>query len=211
MTRARGCDGISHRLQRHHRRIGRSLQAQPPAADRRGLPERTSLGGTSRLCRSGHRLHRPRGTNHRRDATGDAQHVILDLVLPYACHDIQLVAIADRLRGHAAQRCGRFAAGLAVVRGCSMCSVTAKWPQRRTASREVQCSTGFSPMFPGFRRPTEYRGARIRTGDLTDPNGARYQAAPRPDVREVSHKRAGAMVARCPPPRLRSWLSWTRS
>jgi dinuclear metal center YbgI/SA1388 family protein len=28
----------------------------------------------------------------------------------------------------------------------------------------------------------EYRGARIRTGDLTDPNGARYQAAPRPDA-----------------------------
>ena len=26
------------------------------------------------------------------------------------------------------------------------------------------------------------RGARIRTGDLTDPNGARYQAAPRPDA-----------------------------
>ena len=26
-----------------------------------------------------------------------------------------------------------------------------------------------------------YRGARIRTGDLTDPNGARYQAAPRPE------------------------------
>ncbi len=26
-----------------------------------------------------------------------------------------------------------------------------------------------------------YRGARIRTADLTDPNGARYQAAPRPE------------------------------
>src|ERR1700720_2792174 len=25
------------------------------------------------------------------------------------------------------------------------------------------------------------RGARIRTGDLADPNGARYQAAPRPE------------------------------
>ena len=32
------------------------------------------------------------------------------------------------------------------------------------------------------------RGARIRTGDLTDPNGARYQAAPRPDAQPVSHK-----------------------
>jgi hypothetical protein len=30
--------------------------------------------------------------------------------------------------------------------------------------------------------PIKYRGARIRTGDLADPNGARYQAAPRPDA-----------------------------
>ena len=30
-----------------------------------------------------------------------------------------------------------------------------------------------------------HRGARIRTGDLTDPNGARYQAAPRPGARRV--------------------------
>jgi hypothetical protein len=28
----------------------------------------------------------------------------------------------------------------------------------------------------------KYRGAEIRTRDLTDPNGARYQAAPRPDA-----------------------------
>jgi NAD(P)H-dependent FMN reductase len=35
--------------------------------------------------------------------------------------------------------------------------------------------------------PLQNRGARIRTGDLTDPNGARYQAAPRPDAIEVSH------------------------
>jgi dinuclear metal center YbgI/SA1388 family protein len=34
------------------------------------------------------------------------------------------------------------------------------------------CPSGFSG----------YRGARIRTGDLADPNGARYQAAPRPDA-----------------------------
>ena len=38
-----------------------------------------------------------------------------------------------------------------------------------------------------------YRGARIRTGDLTDPNGARYQAAPRP---ESSH--CGTRAARTP-------------
>jgi hypothetical protein len=33
-----------------------------------------------------------------------------------------------------------------------------------------------------FRNEAFNRGARIRTGDLTDPNGARYQAAPRPDA-----------------------------
>jgi hypothetical protein len=30
-----------------------------------------------------------------------------------------------------------------------------------------------------------HRGARIRTGDLADPNGARYQAAPRPEAGSV--------------------------
>jgi dinuclear metal center YbgI/SA1388 family protein len=35
----------------------------------------------------------------------------------------------------------------------------------------------------------EYRGAEIRTRDLTDPNGARYQAAPRPDAaRSITHR-----------------------
>jgi len=33
------------------------------------------------------------------------------------------------------------------------------------------------------------RGARIRTGDLADPNGARYQAAPRPDERTSMPRR----------------------
>jgi dinuclear metal center YbgI/SA1388 family protein len=42
-------------------------------------------------------------------------------------------------------------------------------------------------MFAAIRRPKENRGARIRTGDLADPNGARYQAAPRPDAPAVSH------------------------
>jgi dinuclear metal center YbgI/SA1388 family protein len=42
-----------------------------------------------------------------------------------------------------------------------------------------------NPAFAGLF----YRGAEIRTRDLTDPNGARYQAAPRPDVLgAVSHK-----------------------
>ncbi len=44
-------------------------------------------------------------------------------------------------------------------------------------------------MFAGLRGSLTNRGARIRTGDLTDPNGARYQAAPRPDAKAVSHKR----------------------
>ncbi len=39
---------------------------------------------------------------------------------------------------------------------------------------------------PGVQRDF-YRGAEIRTRDLTDPNGARYQAAPRPDARSVFH------------------------
>ncbi len=39
-----------------------------------------------------------------------------------------------------------------------------------------------------------YRGARIRTGDLTDPNGARYQAAPRPDALSVSHTSSDAQA-----------------
>ena len=35
-----------------------------------------------------------------------------------------------------------------------------------------------------------HRGARIRTGDLADPNGARYQAAPRPDAHvSIPHHR----------------------
>jgi dinuclear metal center YbgI/SA1388 family protein len=39
----------------------------------------------------------------------------------------------------------------------------------------------------GYRGLLTNRGARIRTGDLADPNGARYQAAPRPDAPAVSH------------------------
>src|ERR1700730_18373201 len=42
-----------------------------------------------------------------------------------------------------------------------------------------------TPANKGFSEPPQQnfnRGARIRTGDLADPNGARYQAAPRPDA-----------------------------
>ena len=34
--------------------------------------------------------------------------------------------------------------------------------------------------------PMTYRGAQIRTGDLSDPNGARYQAAPHPERAQVT-------------------------
>ena len=40
-----------------------------------------------------------------------------------------------------------------------------------------------APRFAGLFN----RGAEIRTRDLTDPNGARYQAAPRPEEPQVSH------------------------
>jgi len=56
-----------------------------------------------------------------------------------------------------------------------------------------------SPLFATIRKPTANRGARIRTGDLADPNGARYQAAPRPDARQVSHKRPLRRSRRFPP------------
>jgi hypothetical protein len=52
----------------------------------------------------------------------------------------------------------------------------------QTASRQSQCFREFWPVFAGLRGSLTNRGARIRTGDLADPNGARYQAAPRPDA-----------------------------
>ena len=45
-----------------------------------------------------------------------------------------------------------------------------------------------NPENPRRTGALEHRGARIRTGDLADPNGARYQAAPRPDAkRSIPH------------------------
>jgi|SRR5580704_8363607 hypothetical protein len=58
----------------------------------------------------------------------------------------------------------------ASARYCQMNSLTAK------TQRSVRPTK--SPAFAGLF----YRGAEIRTRDLTDPNGARYQAAPRPDA-----------------------------
>ncbi len=45
----------------------------------------------------------------------------------------------------------------------------------------VEVTDPWTQKGPADAGPPEYRGARIRTGDLADPNGARYQAAPRPD------------------------------
>ena len=50
--------------------------------------------------------------------------------------------------------------------------------------------------------PALNRGAQIRTGDLSDPNGARYQAAPHPEPRKGSGSRFR---------RLAPWLAGTRS
>jgi hypothetical protein len=61
----------------------------------------------------------------------------------------------------------------------------------RILPREPQRFRGFSPVFAGARGSLTNRGARIRTGDLADPNGARYQAAPRPDACAVSHNGRG--------------------
>ena len=35
------------------------------------------------------------------------------------------------------------------------------------------------------------RGGRIRTDDLTDPNGARYQPAPRPECNSMNYRTSG--------------------
>src|SRR6266542_6063714 len=49
--------------------------------------------------------------------------------------------------------------------------------------------------------PLLHRGAQIRTGDLSDPNGARYQAAPHPDAERLAAARRrhlpGTALARC--------------
>jgi hypothetical protein len=80
---------------------------------------------------------------------------------------------------------------------CAVPSPTNTHEHERAAPREAQRFRGFSPLFAAVRRSLTNRGAEIRTRDLTDPNGARYQAAPRPDARSVFHT---AMFARCLPP-----------
>jgi hypothetical protein len=60
------------------------------------------------------------------------------------------------------------------------------WAKRPTP---IPVFSGVSPVFAGLRGIWRNRGAEIRTRDLTDPNGARYQAAPRPDAQPVFHTR----------------------
>src|SRR5256884_9220155 len=70
---------------------------------------------------------------------------------------------------------------------------------------QVPCESGIRTTM----RILENRCARIRTGDLTDPNGARYQAALRPDegvsIAEAGVRsrgslgRDGLVIAHCEP------------
>jgi hypothetical protein len=54
--------------------------------------------------------------------------------------------------------------------------------------RKLGLACTASPSKSTFKEGDLNRGAQIRTGDLTDPNGARYQAAPRPDkVSSIPH------------------------
>jgi dinuclear metal center YbgI/SA1388 family protein len=72
---------------------------------------------------------------------------------------------------------------------------------REQRPRNPQRFRGSSPVFAAVRGLAEYRGARIRTGDLTDPNGARYQAAPRPDAPSVFHTASPYRYVRSVPAR----------
>jgi hypothetical protein len=51
---------------------------------------------------------------------------------------------------------------------------------KRTRSPDVQRFRGYSPVFAAVRGSLTNRGGRIRTGDLSAPNRARYQASLRP-------------------------------
>src|ERR1700686_104072 len=79
------------------------------------------------------------------------------------------------------------------LRPVTSCSRSAPDSVSRILPREPQRFRGFSPVFAGARGSLTNRGAEIRTRDLTDPNGARYQAAPRPDVRGKYHTPARAL------------------
>ncbi len=67
----------------------------------------------------------------------------------------------------------------------------------RTASHEPSVFAPFRPHSRIFAVLNGNRGAQIRTGDLTDPNGARYQAAPRPDAGpSIPHRAASPDLRR---------------
>ncbi len=62
-------------------------------------------------------------------------------------------------------------------------------PRHAAGRAPLAARTSNSPLHIGARLDVRLygvnRGAQIRTGDLTDPNGARYQAAPRPEDRVI--------------------------
>jgi hypothetical protein len=59
----------------------------------------------------------------------------------------------------------------------------------RRSGSTAEKSQAREEIFGSFRTLELNRGAQIRTGDLTDPNGARYQAAPRPEATEYGKGR----------------------
>src|SRR4029078_9063732 len=58
-------------------------------------------------------------------------------------------------------------------------SRTAPKQMRGKIQRDIETHVSTRSDGPAERRN---RGAQIRTGDLSDPNGARYQAAPHPEI-----------------------------
>ena len=56
----------------------------------------------------------------------------------------------------------------------------AGFARREATASTVPCFRGLAMGNP-MGSSTRHRGAQIRTGDLSDPNGARYQAAPHPE------------------------------
>src|SRR5207253_10858401 len=49
-------------------------------------------------------------------------------------------------------------------------------------TRRIASAAAWTDLRGNQRSPASSRGAQIRTGDLSDPNGARYQAAPHPEA-----------------------------
>src|SRR6266550_5461565 len=69
-----------------------------------------------------------------------------------------------------------------------MCRMPADWSREgrgmppNVCGNPRQLCTGSETSRGHSPRLAKNRGAQIRTGDLSDPNGARYQAAPHPET-----------------------------